>query len=114
MLIKDKALIHALKTLDALQCRYKVITPEGDEHGELQIAHENKRRNSLYPQGARSSYLRPIMEPLKVGDAIVIPAGEFEASILQHSVCAIAHKLWGASSYRTTLNDQSIELFRIF
>ncbi len=114
MLIKEKALMHALRTLDALQCKYKVITPAGDEYGDLQVVPENKRRNSPYPPGARSSYLRPIIEPLKVGEAIVIPAGEFDAGILQHSVCAIAHKLWGASSYRTSLNDQSIELFRIF
>lgn len=114
MSVKEKALQDALRTLNALGCAYKVITTDGHEHGDLEVVVPKQRTRTLkYPVGTYSTYIKPHLEHLSVGDVAVIPVGEFDAADLQGAVTSTAHNLWGKRSYKTCVNGKSVELLRI-
>lgn len=114
MSVKQKALEQALKTLAALSCQYKVITPEGQEFGELEVQTQHKRtRTPKRPYGTFTKYLSPLMEPMQAGDVIIIPSGEFEPAELQSAVTSSACNRWGKGNYVSTVNGRAVELLRI-
>lgn len=116
MAIKDEALVRALRTLDALEAKYKVITATGEEYGELELAQTEplKPRNSFKTLG----YL-DVVAALKVGDVAKLPLSSgmsFEnAEKYRGSVASKGCQLWGKGNTMTAWADdkQAIEILRI-
>ena len=116
MAIKDEALVRALRTLDALEAKYKVITATGEEYGELELAQTEplKPRNKFKALGYSE-----VVAALKVGDVakLPLPSGiSFEnAEKYRGSVASRGCKLWGKGNTMTAWADdkQAIEILRI-
>jgi|APGre2960657444_1045066.scaffolds.fasta_scaffold95954_4 hypothetical protein len=114
MSVKEHALGKALQILGALKCEYKIITTDGQEHGNLVVVTNNNKRNKpLRPIGTYSNYIRPFIEHLKVGDVAVVPFGEFSGGDLQSNVGARAIHLWGTGSYKSCITGTTVEILRI-
>lgn len=114
MSVKDKALQNVLNILSALKCEYKIITLDGQEHGELVVVPaKSKRGKARRPAGTFSNYIRPFLEPMKVGDVAVLPFGQFDGGDLQSNVTSQANHKWGRGSYKTCITGDAVEILRI-
>ncbi len=116
MSIKEEALIKALRTLDALGAKYKVVTATGEEHGELQLAQTepSKPRNTFKELG----YI-DVVAGLQVGDVakLPLPSGMSpeNAERYRGTVASKGCQLWGKGNTMTAWADdkQAIEILRI-
>lgn len=113
MSVKQQALEKALQILDALKCEYKIITSDGQEHGDLVVVANRKRSKPLLPIGTYANYIRPHLEKMQVGDVAVVPFGKFTGGDLQSNIGARAIHLWGAGSYKSCINGDAVEVLRI-
>lgn len=116
MAIKDEALVRALRTLDVLGAKYKVITATGEEHGELEVVKpkSSEPRNQFKQLG----YL-DVVAALKVGDVAKLTIPDFmppdDADRYRGTVASKACQLWGKGNTMTAWADdrQAIEILRI-
>lgn len=114
--IQTKATQQALRLLNALGAKYKIILPDATEYGELIVAKEEPkkmRRKLRYPRGTFSSFLAPMFEHTKVGDVVQIPIGEFKPEHLRSAATAYTNHLWGPGSATSSVTKQHIEVMRL-
>jgi hypothetical protein len=115
--VKDKALMQALATLQALNCAYKVLTEEGKvmTHGEVPTNKTGRTRRTDREYGAIAAYYKPFIENLQVGQTVVIPFNpDIEPEDLRSSVTARMASSWGKGSYTTMFDKRkNLEIFRI-
>jgi hypothetical protein len=115
--VKEKALVQALLTLQALGCSYKILTADGKllEQGSIDDGKTRRHRRTDREYGSLAAYYKPFIENLQVGGTAVIPFNpEFQPEDLRSSVTARMASSWGKGSY-TTMFDKSknLEIFRI-
>ena len=106
--------IAILKAVPAV--RFVVVLPDGTEfcHGDLQVV-RTKRRKTTYPLGSLSSYYKPFLENLQVGEFVEIPFDHFDPEDLRSSICAHSCNVFGKGSIATAKNPAKncIEVLRI-
>ena len=114
--IQMRELQRAVKFIEALGCDFKVITPEGDEFGTLEVKiAKNKTRAPLRSAyGEIAKFYRPQVNlQAEIGDVQEIAAGKFTAEDIRSGVCSMLTKEWGKDSYTTIINEHSVEVLRI-
>jgi hypothetical protein len=114
--IQLKELQRAIKFIDALGCTYKIITPEGDEFGTLEVKmpKDRKRAPLRYPYGEISKFYKPQLNlAAEIGDVQEIAIGKFSSEDIRSGVCSVLSKEWGKDSYTTSTTDCSVEILRI-
>jgi len=101
--------------MDKWGVQYKIITPEGQEFGVLEVAAPKKRSGSFYPVHALSNYFQPFIIGMDVGDVAVIPVGEFDLVRLRGAIAAWTCHHWGRRSASTHINvdAQHVEVLRM-
>jgi len=119
MNIKKIALSRALNMLKGADCTFKIIEPDGTEHGTLILATpaaDRKRAPNKLPHGTLLNHAKPYLKDVMPGTAIVVPFGEFEGDSkesLRGTICAHLSKAWGHGSYITHTNSAGIEILRM-
>ena len=97
--IQLKEFQRAVKFIDALGCTYKIITPEGDEFGTLEVkaTKDRKRAPLRYPYGEISKFYRPQLNlQAEIGEVQEIALGKFTAedygpySMMKHKGSSLA------------------------
>jgi hypothetical protein len=114
--IQLKEFQRAVKFIDALGCTYKIITPEGDEFGTLEVkaTKDRKRAPLRYPYGEISKFYRPQLNlQAEIGEVQEIALGKFTAEDIRKGVCSLLSKEWGIDTYTTNINDSAVEVLRI-
>lgn len=113
--VKKAALKKAIALLNALQAQYKIILPDGEEHGELVIAQTKKQILNRRPHGALSNIYIPYLSKLKPGDVCEVPAGEFKAEDMRSSMAGWIVSNWGKGSAITAIDRKAnaIEVLRV-
>jgi hypothetical protein len=115
--IKGKAIAQVVATLDALNCSYKIVSPENHvfTRGVVFSGDENKKRKIARPYGTVAAYYKPYVVGLKVGETAVIPKHkEISADDIQCSATAWMAGAWGKGSYATMINkSREVEVLRI-
>lgn len=114
--IQMRELQRAVKFIEALGCEFKVITPEGDEFGTLEVkVAKNKTRAPLrYAYGEIARFYKPQLNlQSEIGDVQEIAVGKFTPEDIRSGVCSVLTKEWGKDSYTTSVNDHSVEVLRI-
>lgn len=115
--VQQIALTRALALLKSINAQFKIITPEGEEHGELEVVipKERRRTRGPYEYGALTRYVAPLLEKVQTADAVEIPFGEFDGERLRGAVSAYAVSLWGKGSAITAVNKERsvVELLRV-
>jgi hypothetical protein len=119
--IQKKLLYKALRYLLSVGCKFAVIDPDGNKHGDLPIIEkENKKKITRAPKkyehGTVTNYLRPFLLKLdKVGATVDIPFGEFDFKTLGSTLSSWTNKHYGegAVEYKTLHIEKIIQLQRI-
>lgn len=118
--VQKEGLARALNVLNGLGAQFKIILPDGTEYGDLVAApkkeeKKRKRNPSPYPIGALQSYFQPILEALKPGAAVEVPADKFDIESLRGSMTAWAGKTWGRKTFisRTDKTKNVVEFLRM-
>ena len=106
--VQQEALKRLINTLNGMQAQYKIILPDGTEFGDLRIAPpeepKRKRSRSSFPIGALQKYFQPILEGLKPGQSVEIPADKFPLESLRGAMTAWAGKTWGKNTFISHAN----------
>jgi hypothetical protein len=113
--IFQRELNKVIRSLESMNLNYAIIDSDGAIHGTLQIAQPDtrkKRNKGLYEKGELKSYIYPFIQDMKEKEIIVIPYTKFERNIFQRAVCAMAHDLWGAGNYTSSMQEDGLQLHR--
>lgn len=116
--IQKKAALRALQLLAAAGCKYKVICPDGEEFGELEVLQPKQRqrkRNPDLPYGTLSTHVRAYLEKLPPNEVVVIPVGTFDPESLRSTATAWMTTHWGKGAYMTSVSEDRarLEVLRI-
>lgn len=108
--MQESAFRGALKTLDVLGCRYRVVLPDGAERSTLPEPAEpaRKKRKKLHdvPHGLLRPAARRLIEDMQYGEYRRLNLYDFDYSDIPFDVFAktinsTAHKLFGTCGYET-------------
>ena len=115
--VSEVALSRALLLLKSVKAQFKVIMPDGAEHGELVVVQPKSktRQRGPYAYGAINAYFSPLIGNMKAGDMVEVPWSEFEAERLRGGISAYAVQRWGKQSAITVVNREKkvIEVLRV-
>ena len=114
--IQKRELIRSVKLIQSLGCSYRIISPDGESFGELQVVEpkvKKPRNTPKYPYGAMTEHVRKhINLDVAVGEVQELPCGDFELELLRASACVIFTRTWGRDSYVTAGRVDRIEVMR--
>lgn len=111
--IQKKELLKALKLLAAFNCKYKVITPEGEEFGMLEVKPEKAKRPSRHPHGAIRDYLKELVNlDLGLGEVQEIEIAYFYPEEIRGGICSWLQDNWGKGTYTTCVVEDRVQLMR--
>lgn len=115
--IQMKELQRCIKFITAINCQFKIITPEGEEFGELVVEQKKKRtvdRSSpRYPFGEIARWYKPFINlDLKVGEVMTVPFGDFDKKSVQSGVISFLVKSWGKKTFTSVTTETQIEILR--
>jgi hypothetical protein len=114
----------AISTLTALQnhgVKFKVITPTGQEFGELEVVKEKVRTrvvSKLRPMGTIRKYISPFLEDMKAGEIRVVPMTndipDFNSKKLLSSISGYCCQKWGnGHAVVAPTADGGVEVLRV-
>jgi hypothetical protein len=113
--IQLKELQRSINYMTAIGCTFKIITPEGEEFGTLEVVvHKPRTRAPLRHRfGAISDWYKPqINLDAEIGDVQVIKFGGFLMDEVRSGVCSMLSKRWGKDTYTTNILADSMEVLR--
>jgi hypothetical protein len=109
---------QAVKVLDLLGAKYKIILPDGEEHGELKVAEEKKPTKRNLPSYGRNetrNFFIPLVCNMKAGDVVVVDCAQYDKRVIARDISAYySNKLGGSTiSVATVPNEQKVEVFAL-
>ncbi len=114
--IQKRELIRSIKLIQSLGCSYRIIAPDGESFGELQIVEPKVRKSRgprKYPYGALIKYAQDHVNlNAEVGEVQEIKCGEFDLESIRATACHLLTKAWGTDSYVTVGHGDRFEVMR--
>ena len=114
--IQLKELQRAISYITAIGCTFKIITPDGEEFGTLEVVPlkpQGARAPRKYPYGAVAKYFRPLLNlDLSLGDVCVVDCGAYSPEIVRSGVCSELSAKWGKDTYITSVVGNTVEVLR--
>lgn len=110
-MLEEKMLRSAVKSLEALDAQFKIITKDGREFGELAVVPPITRRYNYY-----KDTLPPKLVDMAVKEKrLIAPEPGDDLALLQTAVGNYASGAFGSGNYRTALNRElnCVEVMRI-
>lgn len=116
--IVTKTIARAIEMLTASGAKFKVISPNGEEFGELEVVqHVEKKKVFKHKHGTLRNIYLPHLQSLKTSEVATIPVREEGVTLedVRGSACAWATKHWGKGAYTTSLDKtfNNVEILRI-
>lgn len=114
--IQKQQLERSVRFIASLGCSFKVITPDGEEFGELEVTQKKKiTRSPLHhPYGDVSAQYKPqINLQAEIGSVQRIDYGKFGAEEIRGGVCSYLSKRWGKKTYTTLAHPTYMEILRV-
>ena len=113
--IQLKELQRAIKFIEAIGCKFKIITPEGEEFGVLELKPPKPKRDHAH--GEITNFVKANLDlKAEIGSVqqIFVPV-KYKPLNIQATTCHILSKEWGKENYTTCLNKNtaSIDILRI-
>lgn len=107
MSMQEQAVNKAIAMLTGVGAKYKIILEDGTEFGELEaVVKAEKKRTFGRPWGTYSTYFKPFLEDVKVGQKVEIPCGEFGDEELRGPISSYCGKMWGVDTYLTSIDKE--------
>ena len=113
--VVTKAINKAIELLKASGAKFKVISPNGTEFGELEIAPE-KKKHFKYEYGALKAVFIEYLKDLKEAEVAQIKVPDsIDVEDVRSSACAWMATNWGAGTYTTTVDRDFnvVEVLRV-
>ena len=110
--IKQTSIDRAVNILTALKCRFKVITTDGQEFGELLV--QKPKRATRRPRGLVSDYF-PV-DNMQVGDVLTFKPDNKWFKTVEDTYKALSKHMWrkfGTGSCLIEAHADHIEVLRI-
>ena len=116
--IVTKTIARAIEMLTASGAKFKVISPNGDEFGELEVAQQvERKKNFKFKHGFLLSIYLPHVENLQAGEVAQIPVREDGVALedVRGAACAWMTTHWGKGTYTTGIDKtfNTVEVLRI-
>ena len=90
--LHEKALVNAVKLLNAIGVEYAIQDHDGTLHGNGVLQTKAKRKPLTYPYGSLSKHVRPYVDACGINQTVTIPIGRFELIHVYGSASSIASK----------------------
>ena len=119
--IQRTALTKAMKLLNSIGAEYAIIVGE-EKHGTLEVLMKKQKAikgkkafSQLYGRSVLRDYVRPYIDPLKVGDVAQIPPGQFMREAIAAAAASYAHQVFGRGGHtgRQDHENNVYELLRL-
>ena len=114
--IQKRELMRSVKLIQSLGCSYRIISPDGDSFGDLQVVEPKAKRTRgprKYEYGALTKYVQDKLDlNAKIGDVQEVKCGDFEMERARSSACHLLTKAWGKDSYVTVGHGDRFEVMR--
>ena len=111
--IQLKELARCIKFIEATDCKYKIITPDGQEFGQLEVMVKMTRRPLKYPFGSVAKhYKQQLNLNLPVGDVQEIACGEYPPEMIRGGLASMLSVKWGKDTYATATKGNVVEILR--
>jgi hypothetical protein len=115
--IITKTIAKAVELLKASGAQFKVISPNGDEFGELEVV-AAKQKTFRFGHGELSRIYKPLLETLKVGEVATVKnpdASKYDLEDIRGSAAAWIGKHWGSEAHTSTIDRafNTVEILRI-
>lgn len=109
--IRKKVLDKALAMLTATGCKFAVIDPDGNKHGELEVIEPKKRTKS---DVSYKGFYEPILATIQPGEKIheITPPEGVDIGKFRGALCGGCSRMWGTDTYSTQIKDGKILLMR--
>ena len=112
-----KTIAKAVELLKASGAQFKVISPNGDEFGELEVAPE-KQKTFRFTRGELSSFYKPLLENLKVGEVATFKnpdPSKYDIEDFRSSACSWISKERGIGAHTSTIDRtfDTLEILRV-
>ena len=92
--MQEIALKRSISTLKALNCKFLIITAQGEKFGELEI--EQPHKPHKHKHGELRSYVGAYLKDIQVGQDFTVPCDEYD---MKTTVKAITN--WFTCTYGT-------------
>ena len=112
--LQQKELLKIIKFIDAIGCKYKIITDDGQEFGELDVAEKKElKRHLKRPYGELAKYYKNKLNfDIAVGEVQEVDCGDILPNELRSAICSHLGKEWGNGTYATCIKDGKVEILR--
>ena len=112
--LQQKELLRIVKFIEAIGCKYKIITDDGQEFGSLVVTEEKShKRKAKRPYGELINFYKGLVDlNSPVGEVQVIPCNDYKPNELRGAICSYVGKSWGNGNYTTCVTDGKIEILR--
>ena len=114
--IQKRELIRCVKMIQSLGCSYRILSPDGDSFGDLQVVEPKARKQrgpSRYAYGALTKYAREHLDlNAEVGHVQEVRCGEFDMEHLRATACRLLTETWGKDNYVTVGHGDRFEVMR--
>lgn len=112
-----KTIAKAVELLKASGAQFKVISPNGDEFGELEVAAE-KKKTFRFAHGELANHYKPVLEHLKVGEVATFKNPDptkYDIEDFRSSACSWISKEWGIGAHTSTIDRtfDTLEILRV-
>lgn len=115
--IVTKTIARAIDMLTASGAKFKVISPNGEEFGELEVAAE-KKKTFRFAHGELANFYKPLLENLKVGEVATFKnpdPSKYDIEDFRSSACSWISKEWGNGAHTSTIDRtfDTLEILRV-
>ena len=113
-----KTIAKAVELLKASGAKFKVISPNGEEFGELEVQPPKAKKTFRFGHGELASHYKPLLESLKVGEVATFinpdPA-KYDIEDFRSSACSWISKHWGLDAHTSTIDRDfdTLEILRV-
>ena len=112
-----KTIAKAVELLKASGAKFKVISPNGEEFGELEVAVE-KKKTFRYAHGELASFYKPLLENLQPGEVAMFKnpdPSKYDIEDFRSSACSWISKEWGNGAHTSTIDRRfdTLEILRV-
>ena len=112
-----KTIAKAVELLKATGAQFKVISPNGEEFGELEVV-AKKQKTFRFAHGELAAFYKPVLENLKAGEVATFKnpdPSKYDIEDFRSSACSWISKEWGLGAHTSTIDRtfDTLEILRV-
>lgn len=117
--VQEKKFREALAILALVGAKFKVITPDGSEYGDLEVrtirSGSSKAHFPRYKHGETRRFFMQYLLAMKAGDAKVIDCKEYDPRVIARDISSYCCQTFGNGSVSCLADreEKTVEIFAL-